>query len=256
MRKSRILSIAGSDPSGGAGIQADIKAITWCGGYAMTAISAITIQNTLGVQEVIPVDTLQVSRQMEACIFDIGVDAVKIGLMGSIDTMRMVADTLQKERFDHVVVDPIMVSTSGYCFLETSDIKWLDQSFFPMASVVTPNIPEAEILVGRPLSTVEDMEWAAHKLSSRWGNSVLVKGGHLEGEKIDVLAVEGKTKWYSYPEVVQKNTHGTGCLLSSALATFLAQGRSLLCGVNDAKKFVYHLLLKGLDLGKGNGPLL
>lgn len=254
--KGRILSIAGSDSGGGAGIQADIKTITALGGYAMTAITALTAQNTLGVQDIYPVPAAFVKQQIEVVIEDLGVEAIKTGMLVNADIIDMLAYILSGLNVP-VVVDPVMVAKGGAVLLTPSAISSLKLKLFPRASLITPNIPEAALLLDRSINDVEDMVIAAKDLLSFGSQAVLVKGGHLlEGDIHDVfLTRDGQKKIFTSPRLKTPHTHGTGCTLSAAIATGLAQKLSLKQAVDQARVFVWQAILSAPGFGKGHGPL-
>ena len=255
----RILSIAGSDSSGGAGIQADIKTISMLGGYAMTAITAATAQNTLGVQAITPFPGDFVAAQIRSCVDDIGVDAIKIGMLHDPDIVAHVADEL--DRLDAgipVVLDPVMISTSGAALITPETVALLRERLFSRARVVTPNLPELEHLAGRTLRTTELMREAALELAEQYGCSVLAKGGHTDDQRIiDTLIGPGEERAVSFDHarIDTPHTHGTGCTLSSAIATLLGHGQPLEHAVRQGRKFVYRAIEAAPGLGGGNGPL-
>ena len=256
----RVLSIAGSDSGGGAGIQADLKTFGALGCYGMTVITAITAQNTLGVQGVWPMSVECVGKQLDAVLSDIGADAVKIGMLWSEELSTVVAELLQKHRIENVVFDPVMVAQSGDNLLSGSDSHRMIRHLAPVAHVVTPNITEASRLLGYEIPDYRTMEKAARDLST-WGfKHVLLKGGHLEGEgATDALYLSESDELILFPEkrVVTQNNHGTGCTLSSAIAAFLARGSDLKDACFLAKQYITQALVKGADydLGKGHGPV-
>lgn len=250
-----VLTIAGSDPSGGAGIQADIKTITVHGLYAMSAVTALTIQNTLGVSAVEAVSSSLVAQQIDCVFEDIRPDAIKIGMLGNAGIIRTVAKRLSFYRAECVVLDPVMVSTSGRKLLDPEAVELLRDMLFPLAQVITPNLPEAEALCGFSVQNEMEMERAARFLSEQSGVAVLLKGGHLTGRADDLLYEGREAHWLSGERVSNPNTHGTGCTLSSAIACHLAQGEDLLKSVRQAKSYLTGTLKAGLNLGKGNGPL-
>lgn len=257
-QKVIILSVAGSDPSGGAGIQADIKTISALGAYAAAAITAVTVQNTLGVSAVhwLPADF--VGKQMIAVLDDLQPDAVKIGMTGSAAVVCEIAKVLHDSNVKRVVFDPVMVSTSGRRLMEEDTVEALCKDLFPVVTLVTPNLHEAELLFGQPIHTVETMQVAARSLAELYGCSFLIKGGHLAGEEMcDVLCDCGQIHYYKSPRIDSGNLHGTGCTLSSAIATFLGQGRVLPDAVKAAKHYISEAIEAGRDLhiGHGNGPL-
>lgn len=250
-----VLTIAGSDPSGGAGIQADIKTITVHGLYAMSAVTALTVQNTQGVFAVAPVAPDLIAQQLDCVFADIRPDAVKIGMLGSAAVIQAVAQRLRFYHTENIVLDPVMVSTSGHRLLDEQAIELLKQELFPLARVITPNLPETEALCGLPVRNAEDMEGAARLLSGQAGVAVLLKGGHLTGRADDLLMENGKAHWFPGRRVENPNTHGTGCTLSSAIACGLAREESLPESIRQAKAYLTGALEAALNLGKGNGPL-
>ena len=256
-----VLTIAGSDSVGGAGIQADIKAISATGSYAASAITAITVQNTVGVSAVHPVPIDIITGQIKAVVSDIGVDAVKIGMLNSPEVVRAVAGSLRELGITNVVLDPVMVATSGDRLLEESAIEVLRSELLPMARVITPNIPEAEILCGRRISSGAQLPEIARELSLGGRMSVLMKAGHLEGEDqlTDIFynAESGQFLPLRSLRVHTPNTHGTGCTLSSALASFLAQGLDLDSAAAAAHKYLAEAIIDGsrYDIGHGHGPV-
>ncbi|MCI1681645.1 MAG: bifunctional hydroxymethylpyrimidine kinase/phosphomethylpyrimidine kinase [Bacteroides sp.] len=257
-RKVIVLSVAGSDPSGGAGIQADIKAISALGGYAATAITAVTVQNTLGVSDVYSLPPDLIGKQMEAVLDDLQPDAVKIGMTGSAAVVREIVRVLRQYQMKQVVFDPVMVSTSGRRLMEEDAVEAVCEELFPVTTLVTPNLHEAELLIGKPVRTVEEMLVAGKTLSERYGCAFLIKGGHLAGEEMcDVLCDSEQVHYYKSPRIESGNLHGTGCTLSSAIATFMVQGCGLPDAVERAKHYTSAAIEAGRDLhiGHGNGPL-
>lgn len=253
-----ILSIAGSDCSGGAGIQADIKTISALGSYAASVVTAVTVQNTLGVQAVHILPAEIVRGQIEAVMDDLMPDALKIGMIADPSVVRVIADCLLKYRPRHVVYDPVMVSTSGRKLMDEVAIHAIKEQLFPLVSLITPNLDEVEVLTAHKPSTVEEMQQAARQLSQRYGTSVLVKGGHLSGEEmIDVLHSGTETYLYKEKKIESAHLHGTGCTLSSAIATHLAQGFPMNEAVAKSKHYVTLAIEAGkeLEIGQGNGPL-
>ncbi len=251
-----VLSVAGSDSSGGAGIQADIKTIQSMHVFAQTALTALTAQNTLGVSSVLEVASRFVEDQIDAVFADIRPDAVKIGMVSSASVAECVACALQRNGATNVVVDPVMVATSGARLISEDALGVLTTELFALASVITPNIPEAEILSGRPIEGKADQEDVARVLADRFGCAVLVKGGHGLNDANDVLAQPAcPARWFEALRIDNPNTHGTGCTLSSAIACGLALGHSLEDSVSAAKQYLSGALAAGLDLGKGPGPL-
>lgn len=256
----RVLSIAGSDSGGGAGIQADIKAISATGSYAASAITAVTVQNTVGVQAVFPVPVEIISAQIDAVLQDIGADAVKIGMLHSPECVNCVADSLLRNQAGNIVLDPVMVSTSGHTLLMNEAVAVLKERLMPIATIITPNIPEAEALSGEKVEGIDDMRRVAKSLSQESGTSVLLKGGHLKGEKsVDILYnyVTSSFRVYESDWIDTRNTHGTGCTLSSAIASYLAQGLDLEDAVKLAKDYLTRALVSGsgFSIGKGSGPV-
>ena len=252
----KVLAVAGSDPSGGAGIQADIKTVTVLGCYAMTAITALTVQNTRGVTGVTEIPPELIAAQIDAVCSDIMPDAVKIGMVCNAESVCVIAERLRHYRAERIVIDPVMVSTSGHRLLHEDAVQALCTALFPLAEVITPNLPEASALLGRPVNTAEEQEAAARELSARYGTAVLVKGGHLDGNALDVLCADGMIQCFASERVMTGNTHGTGCTLSSAIAAYLAKGMPLPESVAAAKTYLTGALKAGLDIGAGNGPLL
>lgn len=259
-RYTSVLSIAGSDCSGGAGIQADLKTVSALGAYACTAITAVTVQNTVGVRAVHAVPPAIVSGQIEAVMDDIRPDAVKIGMLNDAPTAEAVAHCLRRYAPHHVVLDPVMVSTSGHRLMEDDAIETVMRRLVPLATVITPNLSEAEVVCGRTLRTVDHMKEAARELLATGCGAVLLKGGHLEGGLMcDVLHVAGEDapRLFTAPRIESRNTHGTGCTLSAAIATFLALGLGLPQAVERAKRYVTAGIEAGKDIaaGQGHGPL-
>ncbi|MBP5418102.1 MAG: bifunctional hydroxymethylpyrimidine kinase/phosphomethylpyrimidine kinase [Clostridiales bacterium] len=252
------LTIAGSDCSGGAGIQADIKTMTMNGVYAMSCITALTAQNTTGVTGIMEVSPEFLKQQIDAVFTDIFPDAVKIGMVSSPELIKVIAERLTFYNAKNIVVDPVMVATSGSKLIADDAIEVLIEKLMPLATVVTPNIPEGEILSGMKITSKEEMEEAAKKISEKLGGnvSVLLKGGHSICDADDLLYAEGQKMWYQGKRIDNPNTHGTGCTLSSAIAANLADGKSLSDSVRNAKTYISEALEAGLDLGKGSGPLM
>ncbi len=249
------LTIAGSDCSGGAGIQADIKTMTANGVYAMSAITALTAQNTTGVSDILEVTPAFLANQLDAIFTDIFPDAVKIGMVASGQLIEVIAEKLQQYRPRHIVVDPVMGATSGAKLLKHEALTALTRKLLPLAELCTPNIPEAEILSGIQINAAEDMHTAANIISDRYGCAVLCKGGHAINDANDLLWKDGESIWFHGQRIDNPNTHGTGCTLSSAIASNLAKGQSLEQAVENAKKYISGALAAMLDLGKGPGPL-
>lgn len=254
MRKTA-LTIAGSDSSGGAGIQADIKTMMANGVYAMSAITALTAQNTMGVTGIQEVSPEFLGQQLDAVFTDIYPDAVKIGMVSSAELIAMIARKLREYGARHIVVDPVMVATSGSRLIREDAIEMLKKELFPMAEILTPNIPEAEVLTGREIHTREDMEEAAREIGEAYGCAVLCKGGHQRNDADDLLYADGAVTWFYGKRIQNPNTHGTGCTLSSAIASNLSRGYSLKEAVERAKTYISGALAAMLDLGKGSGPM-
>ncbi len=261
-RYARVLSIAGSDSGGGAGIQADLKTIAALGCYGMTAITALTAQNTLGVRAIHPVPASFLKDQIAAVAEDIGVDAVKIGMLHAPDIVEAVAWAIDTYRLPNVVLDPVMVATSGDTLIEPPTVQRLVAELFPRATVVTPNLDEAALLLGRPLSREDELEGAAADLLQMGARAVLLKGGHLEGERVtDLLAQSGEPAAFwirlTGDRILSDNVHGTGCTLSSAIASYLALGQTLEEAVQSAHAWVRGALAAGVHVrtGRGSGPL-
>ncbi|HIX13653.1 MAG TPA: bifunctional hydroxymethylpyrimidine kinase/phosphomethylpyrimidine kinase [Candidatus Anaerofilum faecale] len=249
------LSIAGSDCSGGAGIQADLKTMTMNGVYAMSAITALTAQNTTGVAAILESDPDFLAKQIDAVFTDIRPDAVKIGMVSSVPLIEVIADRLRFYKAENIVVDPVMVATSGSALIETDAVQALKEQLLPLAAVVTPNIPEAEVLSGMAIHTPEEMEQAARQISETYGCAVLCKGGHSVNDANDLLVTNGEAKWFLGKRIDNPNTHGTGCTLSSAIAANLAKGKPLDEAVQRAKEYISGALADMLDLGQGSGPM-
>lgn len=257
---SRVLTIAGSDSGGGAGIQADIKAVSATGGYAASAVTAVTVQNTVGVIDVFPVPPEIVAAQIDAVLSDIGADAVKIGMLHSSEVIEAISTKLSEFGITDIVLDPVMVSTSGHRLIEESAVGTLESLLIPMARVITPNIPEAEILAGRKISGEKDLPVVARELSLGGKVSVLMKAGHLDGsEVVDYFynAEEDHIMELRSRRIDTPNTHGTGCTLSSAFASYLAQGFSLDDAARAAKDYIARALESGsrYSIGHGHGPV-
>ena len=250
----RILTIAGSDSGGGAGIQADLKAITLLGGYGMSVITALTAQNTVGVQGIHEIPSRFVERQIDSVLSDIGADAIKTGMLVNQEIIEVVSRKIREYRVKKVVVDPVMVSKSGVSLLQMDAQEALIQKLIPLAWVVTPNIPEASVLTGFKINSLEGMKRAARRIYELGAKHVVVKGGHLKGMAIDLL-YDGKTfDEIGGPRIESKNAHGTGCTFASAIATFLAGGDTVHEAVRKAKTFITMAIQSGLSLGKGTGP--
>ena len=252
----KVLTIAGSDSSGGAGIQADIKTMTVHGVYAMSAITALTAQNTTGVYGIEEVTPEFLKKQLDCIFEDIEPDAVKIGMLPGTELIRTAADCLKIYKARHIVVDPVMVSTSGSRLMKAEAAAALKEELFPIAEVITPNLPEMEVLSERKVESRDDMEKTSRMLYEAWGTAVLLKGGHLqEASADDLLCTAEGAQWFLGERVRNPNTHGTGCTLSSAIASNLALGYELSEAVRRAKEYLTGALRAGLNLGKGSGPL-
>ena len=249
------LSIAGSDSSGGAGIQADIKTMTANGVYAMTAITALTAQNTTGVTGIMEVTPEFLAQQLDSIFTDIRPDAVKIGMVSSSALIHVIAEKLKEYKAENIVVDPVMVATSGSKLISDDAIETLKTCLMPLSSILTPNIPEAEVLSGMKVETEEKMILAAKKISETFHCAVLCKGGHQLNDANDLLYRDGEYKWFHGKRIQNPNTHGTGCTLSSAIASNLAKGYSMDESVKRAKDYISEALEAMLDLGKGSGPM-
>jgi hydroxymethylpyrimidine/phosphomethylpyrimidine kinase len=249
------LTIAGSDSSGGAGIQADIKTMTANGVYAMSAVTALTAQNTTGVTDILEATPAFLAEELDAVFTDIFPDAIKIGMVSSKDLIAVIAEKLVQYDAKHIVVDPVMVATSGAKLLREDAIDTLKTSLLPLAEVVTPNIPEAEILSGMKIVSPADMEKAARCISEQYGCAVLCKGGHDLSDANDLLWKDGTGHWFRGRRIDNPNTHGTGCTLSSAIASNLAKGMELNQAVERAKAYISGALDAMLDLGSGRGPM-
>jgi hydroxymethylpyrimidine/phosphomethylpyrimidine kinase len=255
----RVLTIAGSDSGGGAGIQADLKTFSALGCFGMSAITALTAQNTQGVRAIHAVPPEMLRQQIDAVVDDMGVHAVKVGMLHSVEVVATVADAIDRHQLPHVVLDPVMVATSGAVLIEQPAVQALISQLFGRVSLVTPNLDEAALLVGRPMATQDDMERAASDLLAMGAHAVLVKGGHLAGDMVhDLLATRtGLRHWMHAPRIASANTHGTGCTLSSAIAAHLALGADLRDAVESARAYVRGALEHGAAArtGHGSGPL-
>ena len=250
-----VVSIAGSDSSGGAGIQADLKTIEALGLFAQTAITALTAQNTLGVSGVLDVPSEFVVQQIDAVFDDIRPGAVKIGMVSSALNVVAIAESLCAHVAENIVVDPVMVATSGSSLMKTDAVQTLIDELLPLSTVITPNIPEGEILSSEKIESRDDMERAAKRIGDTYGCAVLLKGGHRVNDANDLLYAGGEMQWFEGKRIDNPNTHGTGCTLSSAIASNLAKGYSLSESVARAKEYISGALSAMLDLGKGAGPM-
>ncbi|KRC00488.1 hydroxymethylpyrimidine/phosphomethylpyrimidine kinase [Hydrogenophaga sp. Root209] len=258
-RYTRVLSIAGSDSGGGAGIQADLKTFAALGCYGMTAITALTAQNTLGVSAIHGVPPEMLKAQLCAVFDDIGVDAVKIGMLHAPDIVRTVAWALKHYKVQRVVLDPVMVATSGDALITPTTVQVLVDELFPLATLITPNLDEAALLLGRTIESANELEAAARDLFAMGAPAVLLKGGHLPGDEVADLLVTGTgpVQRLASPRIASRNTHGTGCTLSSAIAAHLALGEPLDRAVAQARRYILQAIEQGADVytGAGHGPL-
>ena len=254
----RILSIAGSDSGGGAGIQADLKTIAALGCYGMTAITAITAQNTVGVTGIQAITPEMLAAQIKAVVTDIGVDAVKIGMLHDPEVVHVVASAIREFKLTRVVLDPVMVATSGDALIAPPTIAVLVKELFPLVSLITPNLDEASLLLQRPITTRAELDLAAKDLVAMGARAALVKGGHLAGEAVtDVLLSNGELRSFSSNRIASQNTHGTGCTLSSAIACYLGMGHPLEAAVALARSYILQAIQAGagVKIGAGHGPL-
>lgn len=249
------LTIAGSDCSGGAGIQADLKTMTTNGVYAMSAITALTAQNTVGVQGIFEVSPEFLAKQLDSIFTDIRPDAVKIGMVATKELITVIAERLRHYQAENIVVDPVMVATSGAKLISDEAIDTLKELLFPLADVLTPNIPEAEVISGMTITSAEEMTAAAKAISEAFGCAVLLKGGHSINDANDLLYFEGQALWFPGKRINNPNTHGTGCTLSSAIASNLALGHDMPESIKLAKEYISNALAAMLDLGAGSGPM-
>lgn len=250
------LTIAGSDSSGGAGIQADIKTMTVLGVYAMSAVTSLTAQNTTGVTAIMDSSPEFLAQQLDCIFTDIFPDAVKIGMVSSSDLIEVIADKLTQYNAKNIVLDPVMAATSGSKLIGDNAIEILKSRLIPLADILTPNIPEAEVLTGIKIKSHSDMKKAGKIIGDEFNCSVLIKGGHFKNSADDLLyKKDGTTEWYCSKKINNKNTHGTGCTLSSAIAANLAKGEDLVSSIAFAKAYLHGAIGYGLDLGSGRGPL-
>jgi hydroxymethylpyrimidine kinase/phosphomethylpyrimidine kinase/thiamine-phosphate diphosphorylase len=252
--RGRMLAIAGSDSGGGAGIQADLKVATLLGSFGMSAITALTAQNTLGVRSIHPAPPGFIQDQIEAVLSDIGVDVLKVGMLFSPEIIRIVAENIRKYALP-AVVDPVMIAKGGASLLQDDAVAALRDELLPLAYLITPNLPEAEVLTGMTIRTEAEMEKAAMQMQSMGPRNVLVKGGHLEGDSVDLLLAEGKVHRFQAKRFDTPHTHGTGCTYSAAIATFLAQGVPLVQAVERSKVFITEAIRNAPGLGSGHGPV-
>lgn len=257
-RYARVLSIAGSDSGGGAGIQADLKTASALGCFGMTAITAITAQNTVGVRAIQALPPELLAQQIDAVVEDIGVDAVKIGMLHDPAVVQVVAQAIRRHGFTRVVLDPVMVANSGDRLIADDTVAVLVQELFPLATVITPNLDEAAWLLGHPITSSDQLQSAAGELRAMGAPAVLVKGGHLPGPIVADLLVTPERSWrWEDERIATRNTHGTGCTLSTAIACHLALGQTLPEAVEEARRYVRQAMQSGTDmaLGQGHGPL-
>ena len=255
MKMKTALTIAGSDCSGGAGIQADLKTMTMNGVYAMSAITALTAQNTTGVRAIQESTPDFLKQQLDAIFEDIYPDAVKIGMVASSELIRVIADRLRHYEANNIVVDPVMVATSGSALMKNDAVQTLIEELLPISTLVTPNIPEAQVLSGLSIETKEDMIIAAKHIGDNYHCAVLLKGGHSINDANDLLYANGELHWFEGKRIDNPNTHGTGCTLSSAIASNLAKGYTLAESVQRAKDYISGALAAMLNLGQGSGPM-
>ncbi len=251
-----VLSIAGTDPVGGAGIQADIKTITMNGAYAMSAVTSLVAQNTLGVKDVLDVPADFLKKELDCVFEDIFPDSIKIGMVSSTPLIQVIANTLKHFNAENIVTDPVMVATSGSSLIKSDAVQTMAKCLFPLSKIITPNIPEAEALSEMDIKDEKDMILSAEKLEKIYGCAVLVKGGHNINDATDILALKGEIYRFEGKKINTSNTHGTGCTLSSAIAANLAKGLALPDAVGRAKGYVSKALRANLNLGKGSGPLM
>lgn len=251
----KVLTIAGSDSCGGAGIQADLKTFSAHKVYGMSIITAVTAQNTQGVFAVHDIPTDMIKKQIEVIFDDIHVDAVKIGMVSKTETIKAIADTLSKYSVQNLVIDPVMVSKSGFHLLQPEAKEALINYLLPMATLVTPNLPEAEVITGLKISTLEDMKKSADLIRKIGPKYVLIKGGHLDGEATDILYDGNEFIYYNSPRINTKNTHGTGCTLSSAIASNLGNGLPMKEAIEKAKLYITGAIENSFPIGKGVGPV-
>ena len=254
--KSKILIIAGSDSSGGAGIQADIKTVTSLGSYAMTAITAVTSQNTTGLLSITPIPAKEISRQIEFTSKDIKPDVIKIGMLHSPPVINSIIKSLNKIKIKKIILDPVMVAKGGAKLIDKKSVQILKKKLLKKASLITPNIPEAEILSGIKILTIQDMILAAKRLISIGAKNVLIKGGHMTSKNVvDIFVNKNEITKFHSKKFKTKNTHGTGCTLSSAIATYYSCGKTLKKSCEMAIKYVNHAIGSGPNYGKGHGPI-
>jgi hydroxymethylpyrimidine/phosphomethylpyrimidine kinase len=254
--KSKVLIIAGSDSSGGAGIQADIKTVSCLGSYAMTAVTAITSQNTTGVKSIVPISAKEISNQIEFTSKDIKPNAIKIGMLHSTEVIKAVIKSLNKIKVSKIVLDPVMVAKGGAKLIDNKAINFIKKKLIKKIFLITPNIPEAEILTNYKINSVQDMIYSGKLILNLGAKNVLIKGGHLKSKKmIDVLINKNELILFKNKKFMTKNTHGTGCTLSSAIATYLSRGKVLKKACELGIKYVNQSIGSNLNYGRGNGPI-
>ncbi len=251
----KLLTIAGTDPSGGAGIQADLKTFAAHKTYGMSVITSVVAQNTTGVTNVIDLPPIFIGEQLDAVFTDIYPDGIKVGMISNEEIIKVIVEKLKEYEAKNIVIDPVMVSTSGNSLMKSTAEKVLINELLPLADIITPNMPEAEVLSGIEIKSKKDMEKASKIIRKSIKGAVLVKGGHLEDSADDVLYMDGEFHWLEGKRIENSNTHGTGCTLSSAIAINLAKGMNILEAVQEAKKYLTGAIKSNLDLGKGRGPL-
>lgn len=251
----KVLTIAGTDPTGGAGIQADLKTMMAHNVFGMSVVTALVAQNTTGVRDIMEVTSEFLNKQLDCVFEDIYPDAIKIGMVSNPILIQTIASKLKQYPVKNIVVDPVMVSTSGSSLLASNALKQLKETLIPLASIITPNIPEAQILSNMIIDSKDKMIVAAKKISTIYNGYILIKGGHFKDCADDLLYFQGNIKWYKSNKINNPNTHGTGCTLSSAIASNLALGYSMEESVKSAKEYIIGALKANLDLGKGSGPL-
>ncbi|SFX26360.1 hydroxymethylpyrimidine/phosphomethylpyrimidine kinase [Thermoactinomyces sp. DSM 45891] len=252
MGRKHVLTIAGSDSGGGAGIQADLKVFSALGTYGMSVITAVTAQNTRGATAIQEIDAHVVKSQLDAVFSDIRVDAVKIGMVSNHEIMSVIADSIQRYQPPHVVIDPVMIAKSGDALLQEESIMTLQNVLLPMATIITPNVPEAEVLLGCSITSIEEMRQAVRKLAIKMNTLVLLKGGHLNGDAIDILSTGRE---FSNPRIHTPHTHGTGCSLSSAIAAYLALDDPVDEAIAKAKEYVFQAICYAFPIGDGHSPI-
>jgi hydroxymethylpyrimidine/phosphomethylpyrimidine kinase len=252
MKPVRVLTIAGSDSGGGAGIQADLKTITVLGGFGMSVITALTAQNTLGVQGIYEVSSDFVEKQFESVLTDMGVDAAKTGMLASATILRVVAESIRKYKIEKLVVDPVMVAKGGILLIRGEFRETLIKELIPLAFIVTPNIPEAEVIAEMKITSVDDMKKAARIIHDLYAKNVVVKGGHLSGDAVDVLYDGIRFYEFTSERIGKEGIHGTGCTFSAAIATGLAKGKSIFDAVSEAKAYITEVIRHACHIGGGH----